>query len=93
MENLLLVFDEIDDVFSTIGLVWRPIVSFLMAVCLFVATGFVFYRFPLAAEILAIGLVSVGLFEMFRQRRLNQNEMRNANSSAISSPISSEESR
>jgi len=95
VENLLLVFDEIDDVFSTVGLIWRPIVSFLSAVALFVATGFVFYRFPLAAEILAVGLVGIGLLEMLRQRRLNQSETRDANTSPIASPISSssEESR
>lgn len=72
MEDLLLVFDEIDDVFSTVGLIWRPVVSFLVAVALFVATGFVFITFPIAAEMLAVGLVGAGLLEMVRQRRLNQ---------------------
>jgi O-antigen ligase len=75
VENLLLVFDEIDDVFSTVGLIWRPIVSFLVAVALFVATGFVFVTFPVAAEILAVGLVGVGLLETLRQRRANQVDM------------------
>jgi multisubunit Na+/H+ antiporter MnhG subunit len=72
VEDLLLVFDEIDDVFSTVGLIWRPVVSFLVAVALFVATGFVFITFPIAAEMLAVGLVGAGLLEMVRQRRLNQ---------------------
>jgi len=72
VEDLLLVFDEIDDVFSTVGLIWRPIVSFLVAVSLFVATGFVFITFPTAAEMLVVGLVGWGLLEMVRQRRLNQ---------------------
>jgi TRAP-type mannitol/chloroaromatic compound transport system permease large subunit len=71
VEDLLLVFDEIDDVFSTVGLIWRPIVSFLAAVALFVATGFVFITFPIAAEMLAVGLVGLGLLEMVRQRRLS----------------------
>jgi multisubunit Na+/H+ antiporter MnhG subunit len=72
VEDLLLVFDEIDDVFSTVGLIWRPVVSFLVAVALFVATGFVFITFPVTAEMLAVGLVGAGLLEMVRQRRLNQ---------------------
>jgi hypothetical protein len=72
MENLLLVFDEIDDLFSMFGLVWRPIVSFVAAVALFVATGFVFFTFPVTATILAFSLVSVGLLEMVRQRMQHQ---------------------
>ena len=76
MEDLLLVFDEIDDVFSTIGLIWRPIASFLGAVALFVATGFVFLTNPLVAEVLAVGLVSLGLLEMLRQRRLSNSSLR-----------------
>ena len=70
MEDLLLVFDEIDDVYSTLGLVWRPIASFLAAVAVFVATGFVFVAMPVLTEVLAIGLVGTGLLEMLRQRRL-----------------------
>ena len=72
MENLLLVLDEIDDLFSMAASVWRPVVSFLCAVALFIATGFVFLTIPLTAEIIAVALVSVGLLEMLRQRRLNQ---------------------
>jgi hypothetical protein len=78
VENLLLVFDEIDDLFSTVGLIWRPIVSFLGALATFIATGFVFLSFPLAAEFLAVALVSIGVLEMLRQRRLQQGEMRAA---------------
>jgi hypothetical protein len=78
VENLLLVFDEIDDVFSTVGLIWRPVVSFLVAVALFVATGFVFLTFPIVVEVLAVGLVAAGLFESLRQRRLSQTESRDA---------------
>jgi hypothetical protein len=65
-------------VFSTVGLIWRPIVSFLAAVALFAATGFVFITFPIAAEMLAVGLVGLGLLEMVRQRRFgrgNENEV------------------
>ena len=72
MENLLLVLDEIDDLFSMAGLIWRPVVSFLSAVALFIATGFVFLTIPLTAEIIAVALVSVGLLEMLRKRRLSQ---------------------
>jgi hypothetical protein len=72
MENLLLVLDEIDDLFSTLGLVWRPVVSFLSAVAMFVVTGFIFLTIPMAAEILAIALVSLGLLDMLRQRRNQQ---------------------
>jgi TRAP-type mannitol/chloroaromatic compound transport system permease large subunit len=70
------VFDEIDDVFSTVGLLWRPIVSFLAAVAMFVATGFVFLTNPLAAEMLAVGLVSLGLLEMLRQRHIGSSNLR-----------------
>ena len=69
MEDLLLVIDEIDDLYSTAGLIWRPVVSFLCAVALFVATGFVFLTIPIVAEILAVVLVSLGLLQMLRQRR------------------------
>ena len=76
MEDFLLVFDEIDDLYSTVGLIWRPIVSFLAVVILFVATGFVFITFPVAGEMLAVGLVGAGLLEMVRQRRINhENEV------------------
>jgi hypothetical protein len=76
VEDLLLVFDEIDDVFSTVGLLWRPIVSFLAAVAMFVATGFIFLTNPLAAEMLAVGLVSLGLLEMLRQRHIGSSNLR-----------------
>ena len=72
MENLLLVLDEIDDVFSTIGLVWRPIVSFLAAVALFVATGFLFITLPVVVEVMAFCLVTAGLIDFIRQRRVQQ---------------------
>jgi hypothetical protein len=75
VEDILLVFDEIDDVFSTVGLLWRPIVSFLAAVALFVATGFIFLTIPLAAEVLAVGLVSLGLLEMLRQRHIGSSNL------------------
>ena len=71
VEDFLLVFDEIDDLYSTVGLIWRQIVSFLVAVALFIATGFVFITFPTAAEMLVVGLVGLGLLEMVRQRRLS----------------------
>lgn len=71
MEDLLLVFDEIDDVYSTIGLIWRPIVSFLAAVAVFIATGWAFVTMPIVIEVLAIGLVSAGLLDVLRQRLLN----------------------
>jgi multisubunit Na+/H+ antiporter MnhG subunit len=82
VENLLLVFDEIDDLFSTVGLIWRPVASFLAAVALFIATGFVFLTSPLTAELLAVGLVGAGLFEMLRQRHLSQSALRDAGNSA-----------
>lgn len=72
MEDLLLVLDEIDDLYSMAGLIWRPLVSFLCAVALFIATGFVFLAAPFTAEIIAAALVSLGVFEMLRQRRQNQ---------------------
>jgi len=69
MENLLLVLDEIDDLYAMAGLVWRPVVSFLSAVALFLATGFIFLTIPMTAEILALGLIGWGLFEYVRERR------------------------
>jgi len=72
MENLLLVLDEIDDLFSMAGLIWRPVVSFLCALTLFIATGFIFLTTPFTAEIIAVALMSVGLLEMVRQRRQNK---------------------
>ena len=69
MENLLLVLDELDDVFSTLGLIWRPILSFVIAVALFVGTGFVFFRAPWLAEIIGLTLIALGGLELLRQRR------------------------
>jgi uncharacterized membrane protein len=70
MENLLLVLDEIDDVFSTLGLIWRPILSFVVAVALFVGTGFVFFSAPWVAEIIGLSLIALGGLEFIRQRRV-----------------------
>jgi len=70
MENLLLVLDEIDDVFSTLGLIWRPIASFVAAVMLFVGTGFMFFNAPWIAEIIGLALIAMGGVEFIRQRRL-----------------------
>lgn len=69
MEDLLLVLDEIDDLFSMVGLIWRPVASFLIAVALFIATGFVFVVMPVTVTLVAVALVAVGLFEFVRQRR------------------------
>ena len=69
MENLLLLWDELDDVVAMVGALWRPVAGFLAAVALFFVTGFVFYSMPMAAEALALGLVAWGVFETFRERR------------------------
>jgi hypothetical protein len=79
VEDLLLVLDEIDDVYSTIGLLWRPIASFVAAVAVFVATGFLFMAMPVLTEVLAIGLVSTGLIGMLRQRRLQAQRVESEN--------------
>jgi hypothetical protein len=68
MENLLLVLDELDDLVAMAGLLWRPIASFLLAVTLFVATGFVFYSMPILAELAALGLVTLGVIDSIRER-------------------------
>ena len=72
MENLLLVFDEIDDVFSTLGLIWRPILSFVIAAALFVGTGFVFFSAPWLAEAIGAALIAIGGLEFIRQRRASR---------------------
>ena len=69
MENFLLLLDEIDDLVAMAGALWRPIASFLIAVVLFFATGFVFYSIPLLAEVIALGLVILGVVDTFRERR------------------------
>jgi hypothetical protein len=69
MENLLLVLDEIDDLFSTAALLWRPVASFLAAAALFFATGFFFLTMPMVAGFLALGLIGWGLVEHARERR------------------------
>ncbi len=71
MENLLLVLDELDDLVAMVGALWRPVVGFLTAAALFVATGFVFYSMPMAAEALALVLVSLGVLDTFRERAGN----------------------
>ena len=69
MEDLLLVLDEIDDLFSMVAAKWQSIVSFITALALFAFTGFVFLTIPIAAEILALGLIGWGGFEYMRERR------------------------
>lgn len=70
MENLLLILDELDDVYSTLGLIWRPILSFAVAVALFIGTGFLFLRAPWLAEIIGLALILLGGLEFIRQRRV-----------------------
>ncbi|HTE41088.1 MAG TPA: hypothetical protein VK629_09665 [Steroidobacteraceae bacterium] len=70
MEDLLLVLDEIDDFFAMIAMKWHSIASLVLAVAAFIATGFVFFTAPLAAEVLALGLISWGVFERVRERRV-----------------------
>ena len=68
MENFLLLLDELDDLIAMVGALWRPITSFLIAVVLFIATGFVFYNIPVLAEVIALGLVALGVIDTFRER-------------------------
>lgn len=69
MEILLLWLDELDDLVAMVGALWRPVVGFLTAVALFVGTGFLFYSMPMAAEALALVLVTLGVLDTFRERR------------------------
>jgi uncharacterized membrane protein len=82
MENLLLVLDELDDVYSTLGLIWRPILSFLAAVALFVGTVFLFFSAPWLAEIIGLTLIALGGLELLRQRRLARD------AETVSEPVS-----
>jgi hypothetical protein len=68
MENFLLLFDELDDLYSTMGLIWRPIASLLFACFLFAATGFIFIAAPMMAQWLGVALVGIGLLELVRKR-------------------------
>lgn len=69
MEDFLLLFDELDDLFAIAGALWRPVASFVIAILLFVATGFVFYSMPMLAEAIAFVLVVLGVISTFRERR------------------------
>ncbi len=69
MENLLLVFDELDDLFAMAGSVWRSALSMLLAVAAFVATGFVFLRMPYVVSSIAAVLLILGAIDALRQRR------------------------
>jgi hypothetical protein len=69
MENFLLLLDELDDLVAMVGSLWRPVVGFLTAVALFVVTGFVFYSMPMAAEAIALVLVTLGVVATFREKR------------------------
>lgn len=69
MENFLLLADEIDDLVRMVGAVWRPVLGFLTAVALFIGTGFLFYSMPMAAEGIALVLVTLGVLDTFRERR------------------------
>jgi hypothetical protein len=69
MEDFLLVFDELDDVYAMLGLVWRSIVSFLAATAAFVGTGFLFLKAPFILTFVAAALLSLGLIDAIRDRR------------------------
>lgn len=69
MENLLLLLDELDDLVTMVAALWRPVVGFLVAVAVFIATGLVFYSMPMMAEGLALALVIWGLVLTFREGR------------------------
>jgi uncharacterized membrane protein YesL len=69
MEDLLLVFDELDDVYAMVGLVWRSVASFLMAVAAFVGTGFLFLKVPVILTFVAAAFLSLGLIDAVRDRR------------------------
>jgi hypothetical protein len=72
VENLLLLWDELDDVFGVVGLVWRSVASLLVAVSLFVATGFLFVRMPVLAAVGTCTILGAGLalvtLDAIRQR-------------------------
>ena len=81
MENFLLLLDELDDLVRMVGAVWRPVLGFLTAVALFIGTGFVFYSMPMAAEGIALVLVTLGVLDTFRERR----EARDAEAMTVAS--------
>jgi hypothetical protein len=70
MENLLLIWDEIDDLFSMVGAIWRPIASFALALAAFIATGFVYLYAPLTVAVVAAVLLLVGFAQELKDRRL-----------------------
>jgi hypothetical protein len=79
MEDFLLLFDELDDLIAMVGALWRPVAGFLLAVLLFVATGFVFYSMPMLAEAIAFVLVSLGVIDTFRERKQSAAAVRESN--------------
>jgi ABC-type transport system involved in cytochrome bd biosynthesis fused ATPase/permease subunit len=72
MENLLLVWDEIDDVFSSLRAMWPSIASFLTAVAAFTATGLLSFYAPVTVIGLAMTLLLAGLVLRLKDRELAQ---------------------
>jgi hypothetical protein len=68
MENLLLVLDELDDLFAMAGAVSRSVFSFLLAVAAFVATGFIALKIPLVVAFVAAALIILGSIDLLRTR-------------------------
>ena len=69
MEFLLLWADEIDDALGALRHLWPQIVDFVLAMLLFVMTGF---GLVLATQVTLLGgvvLLSAMLLELLRQRR------------------------
>jgi ABC-type transport system involved in cytochrome bd biosynthesis fused ATPase/permease subunit len=60
MENLLLVWDELDDVVSTVRAIWPSIASFLLAVFAFIATGLLSLYAPMLVIGASVLLLVVG---------------------------------
>jgi hypothetical protein len=70
MEVFLLLLDELDDAVGVVRHVWRRVLSFLIALGLFFATGWLVLLLP---PLSACGLgaaLSLILLELARRRRL-----------------------
>jgi hypothetical protein len=70
MEVFLLLLDELDDVAGVVRHVWRRGLSFLIALGLFFATGWLVLHLPLSSACGVGAALSLMLLELARRRRL-----------------------
>jgi hypothetical protein len=69
VEIFLQLYDDLDDLGGVVGLLWRRVLSFVLACAAFIATGVVCVLVPQVLAVTAAVGLSAALLEVARHRR------------------------